>query len=109
MVSGCFFSKKKKKSGTQVYADDLTPAALLPTPTPGEVTTFKVRVYADDKHRAQILHWDRKVSVMLRRATAVMGPTAGIEFELVDTKQWARQATEMSAMLTELEDLDPGR
>lgn len=92
------------------FANDLLPAKLLPTPTGTEVKKAKVRVYADDEHRAQTVNWERKFSVMLRRANEVLGPTAGLELEIVETKAWPRTSasSDLEAMLAELEDLDPG-
>jgi tetratricopeptide (TPR) repeat protein len=47
---------------------------------------------------------------MVRRANTVLGPTAGIELEIADTRPWPRKTPsgDIEAMLAELEDLDPG-
>jgi tetratricopeptide (TPR) repeat protein len=99
------------KRGTQVgFARELLPAELAPTPTGEVIGRARVTVYADDDYRARTLNWERKFSVMLRRANKVLGPTAGIELEIAEAHSWARKAasSDMEAMLAELEDLDPG-
>lgn len=100
----------KKQLGASSLSAELLPAKLQPTPTGTEVKTAKVRVYADDEHRAQTINWERKFSVMLRRANQVLGPTAGLELEIVEARPWPRKASsgDLEAMLAELEDLDPG-
>lgn len=100
-----------QKRGTQVgLARELLPAELQPTPTGEVIGTARVLVYADDDFRAQTLNWERKFSVMLRRANKVLGPTVGIELEIAEARPWPRKASssDMEAMLVELEDLEPG-
>jgi predicted Zn-dependent protease len=109
-VLACGGPAAEKRERQSSFAAELLPATLQPTPTGTEVKKARVRVYADDEHRAQTLSWERKFSVMLRRANKVLGPTAGLELEITETKSWPRKssASDIDAMLVELEDLDPG-
>lgn len=109
IAAGCWWRDSKPKRQRSI-ATELRPARLLPTPTGREVAKARIRVYADDAHRAQTINWQRKFSVMVGRANQVLRQTAGIELEIVANESWARKskASDVDAMLAELEDLDPG-
>ena len=110
LLGACGGPSSAKQAQQASFAAELLPATLQPTPTGTEVKTARIRVFADDEHRAQTINWERKFSVMVRRANKILGPTAGLQLEIVESRSWPRKSPsgDLEAMLAELEDLDPG-
>ncbi|HVE83035.1 MAG TPA: M12 family metallo-peptidase [Myxococcales bacterium] len=97
------------------YAKTLAPAKLdtggAPAGAPLPPRTYRVRAYADDSYRAQVIRWEDRARQQLARASEVTSRRFGVTFQLVDARPWSSQVppTEpLSSVLMKLEALDPG-
>jgi predicted Zn-dependent protease len=72
--------------------------------------TVRVRVYADHEHRAQSRRWSAHFQEQLDLANEILIPEFGVQLEVVEFKEWARQAPaqRLHEILDELEDRDSG-
>jgi predicted Zn-dependent protease len=57
----------------------------------GEVSTAKIRVWADDAYRAQNLHWQQTLQDQLDAANEVLAATFGVRL-VADYRVWQRHA-----------------
>jgi tetratricopeptide (TPR) repeat protein len=76
----------------------------------GDPKIATVRVYAGSGYRSQNVNWEVKFASQLDLASQILVPAFGVRLEVVDTKRWERTAdgSDLEAMLSELEQLDPG-
>ena len=57
----------------------------------GEVSTARIRVWADDAYRAQNLHWQQTIQDQLEAANEVLAATFGVRL-VADYRVWQRHA-----------------
>jgi predicted Zn-dependent protease len=89
---------------------------LLPAPLTatrdfkGTPRALRVRVYADHEHRAQSRRWSAHFQEQVELANEILIPEFGIQLEVVEFKQWTRQAPaqRLHEILDELEGRDSG-
>ena len=75
----------------------------------GEVSTAKIRVWADDAFRAQNLHWQQTLQDELDAANEVLAATFGVRL-VADYRVWQRHApgASLEDSLEALAQVDPG-
>src|SRR5262249_42029430 len=75
----------------------------------GEIRTAKIRVYADDKYRAQNLRWEKRFGDELDYANQLFEPLLGIRLE-AEFHKWDRVGDDQTLRpaLDALAKLDPG-
>jgi tetratricopeptide (TPR) repeat protein len=86
------------------------PAALEATKRyDGEVRVAKVRIYADERYRAQNMAWERKFGDELDYANQLFEPLLGLRLE-AEYRKWERAGDDTSLLPTveALAALDPG-
>lgn len=116
VLQGCLFGgsvggPKKSASVEKRRVLDLTPSQFsMEKVHEGEPKIAKVRVYAGDGYRSQNVNWELKFAAQLDLASQILVPAFGVRLEIVDTRPWQRTAdgSDLEAMLSELEALDPG-
>jgi tetratricopeptide (TPR) repeat protein len=76
----------------------------------GTPRTVKMRVYADHEHRVQSRRWTAKFQEQVDLANEILIPEFGIQLEVVEFKEWTRQAPSdrLNEVLDELEARDSG-
>jgi biopolymer transport protein ExbD len=102
------------KTAKQAQHDTMAefgPAHLVTGETwSGEVTTVKLRVWADSEYRTQNIHWQDTFEQPLELANLVLTPLFGVHM-VAEYAVWDRDVP--SATLTDdivaLEELDPGK
>lgn len=118
-LAGCFAatpvmhfgSGKTAKEAQHDEAAKLTPPTLATDHAwSGDVSTVRVRVYADEQFRAQNVHWQETFDGELAYANEVLGAEYGIKL-VPDYREWPRHAPgeSLEDALRELEQLDAGR
>ena len=77
---------------------------------PSKPAVIRLRFYADDAYRAGGARWADRIKGQLKEMNRVVGPAFGVEFQGESYKRWSRQpgSPGLTAMLEELERLDPG-
>jgi biopolymer transport protein ExbD/TolR/metallopeptidase family M12-like protein len=75
----------------------------------GEVSTARIRVWADDAYRAQNLHWQQTIDDQLEAANEVLAATFGVRL-VADYRVWQRHApgASLEESLGALAELDGG-
>jgi len=75
----------------------------------GEVSTAKIRVWADDAYRAQNLHWEQTIQAQIEAANEVLAATLGVQL-VADYRAWQRHApgASLEESLDVLAGGDPG-
>jgi predicted Zn-dependent protease len=90
----------------------LMPARLESTPAvaAGSRRIVRVRVYAEQRYRAQVPRWQQEVRDQLRRASETVEGSLGVVFELESARLWTLSGDKMDldSALVDLEELDPG-
>jgi len=97
MVCGCLISPVMRfgggKSAHQVQQEEysrVTPASFARHHDwGGDVSTAKIRVWADDAYRAQNLHWQQTLQDQLDAANEVLAETFGVRL-VADYRVWQR-------------------
>lgn len=89
------------------------PAAIAPRHEPSGklANVFKLRLYADQAHRAQVTGWRSHFERTLNRANRVLEADVGIAFEITDAQPWNRNEPipdELEDALYELATMDSG-
>lgn len=76
----------------------------------GPIATAKIRVYADERYRAQNLSWRQTFGESLDYANAVLGPSFGVRL-VAEYREWNYHApaSTLADDLAALEELDPGK
>jgi biopolymer transport protein ExbD/predicted Zn-dependent protease with MMP-like domain len=116
LVAGCmtpvipFGSGKTAKQAQRDTMSDMGPARLATDKTwDGEITTKKIRVWADNEYRAQNRHWQDSFDKPLELANLVITPILGVRL-VADYRVWERHVP--GARLTDhvaaLVEHDPG-
>ncbi len=74
-----------------------------------KLRTLKVRVYADQKYRVQVLRWQAKFDQLLTRTNRIIAGL-GVQLEVESALPWQRQSPDNNVfdMVAELQLLDPG-
>jgi len=75
----------------------------------GEVSTARIRVWADDAYRAQNLHWQQTIEDQLEATNEVLAATFGVRL-VADYRVWQRHApgASLEESLDALAELDGG-
>jgi len=117
LVAGCmspvmhFGAGKSPRQAQQETMSDLAPVRLeTESRWSGEITTRKIRVWADDQYRAQNVRWQRSFEEPLELANLVLGAVFGLRL-VPEYHVWERHApgSTIAAELEALEERDPGR
>lgn len=118
LLGGCFITPVRTfgagKSRQQVVheqAAQLTPTRIKATGSwTGPVANKKLRVWADDEHRAQHLRWQQEFQAILDDANDIFGPQFGITFtaELVSWSYRAPAGASLEDILKALAQHDQG-
>jgi biopolymer transport protein ExbD len=75
----------------------------------GEITTAKIRVWADDAYRAQNIHWEQTFQAQLDATNDVLAAMFGVRL-VADFHAWSRHAPDatLDDSLAALATADPG-
>lgn len=89
------------------------PAQIAPQHEPSGrlANVLKLRLYADQSHRAQIIGWKSHFERTLNRANRVLETDVGISFEIIAAEPWNRSEPipdDLNDALYELARLDSG-
>lgn len=110
LAAGCQRTPYQQQSS--FAREELTPHAVRQKPATQnrKTLTFRVRLYADQDYRSQVVHWKKKFEVLLGRVNRVLAPGFSIELELESAHPWERKtnSSDHDAVLQELFTLDPG-
>lgn len=109
--NGTFGSGKTRSQVVHEQAAQLTPTRIKATGAwNGAVATKKIRVWADDEHRAQHLRWQQEFQSILDDANDILAPQFGVRFvaELASWSYTAPLGANLDATLQELARHDPG-
>ncbi len=109
--NGTFGAGKSRSQVVHEQAAQLTPTRIKPSGSwIGAVTTKKIRVWADDEHRAQHLRWQQEFQAILDDANDILAPQFGVRLsaELASWSYTAPIGANLEATLTELAQHDPG-
>lgn len=90
--------------------DSITPGRLVTGETwSGEITTKKIRVWADQQYRAQNVRWQHSFDEPLELVNAVLGGTLGLQL-VADYVAWDRHepSATLDDTIAELAARDPG-
>ena len=105
-----FGAGKSAKEAQHDTMAELGPARLVTGETwKGEVTTRKIRVWADEPYRTQNRQWQKSFDEPLELANLVITPMFGLRL-VAEYMVWERNvpAARLTDDLTALEDRDPG-
>src|SRR5512144_2619562 len=99
MMCGCLISPgmhfgggKSAREAQQEEYERVTPASFAGhREWAGDVSTAKIRVWADDAYRAQNLHWQQTFQGQLDVANEVLAATFGVQL-VADYRVWQRHA-----------------
>ncbi|HEU0036162.1 MAG TPA: biopolymer transporter ExbD [Kofleriaceae bacterium] len=111
MGGGTFGSGKTAKQAQHDTLSEMTPTRLVTDEKwHGEVTTKRVRVWADQQYRAQNVRWQRTFEEPLELANLVLTPWFGIRL-VAEYNVWDRHTpgSTLADDLLALAELDPGR
>lgn len=117
VLCGCLISPVmhfgEGKSASQVQREEyerVTPTSFARrNDWVGEVSTAKIRVWADDAYRAQNVHWQQTVQNQIDAANDVLAATFGVRL-VADYRAWQRHApgASLDETLEALAANDPG-
>ena len=117
ILCGCLISPVMRfgegKSAHQVQQEGyerVTPASFTRGHEwAGEVSTARIRVWADDAYRAQNVHWQQTVQNQLDAANEVLAATFGVRL-VADYRVWQRHAADatLEDSLAALGEADAG-
>ena len=100
LACGCFVAspvvrfgggKSPEQAQHQVLGELIPPQLAMEPRWTGDVRTLKIRVWADDDHRAQNVHWQRVFGEQLDYANAVLAASFGIRLE-AEYRSWSHHA-----------------
>jgi metallopeptidase family M12-like protein/biopolymer transport protein ExbD/TolR len=84
--------KSRTENQRSIMEEDFVPVALDYEPTWKQpVREVKVRVWADEKYRAENFHWEKAFDLQVEQVNAVLEPKLGIRLVVVQRTAWARQ------------------
>lgn len=109
--AGTFGPGKSRSQVVHEQAAQLTPTRIKATGAwNGAVATKKIRVWADDEHRAQHLRWQQEFQAILDDANDILTPQFGVRLtaELVSWSYTAPLGANLETTLKELAQHDPG-
>ncbi len=117
MAGGCFYTpvmhfgggKTHEEAEHDQYAKATPPVLITNEHWAGDVSSEKIRVYADDDYRAQNVGWQHTFEDELAYANEVLAPMLGIKL-VAEYREWPRHAPDATIEddLHELSKLDPG-
>jgi hypothetical protein len=87
------------------------PSSVVPKLPAQPPRVFTVRAYVDLDYRAQVLHWNERVTALVAAASARTKEALNVKLELVSLEPWDRRSerTPMTGSLTALARQDPAR
>lgn len=109
--NGTFGAGKSRSQVVHEQAAQLTPMRIKASGAwNGAVATKKIRVWADDEHRAQHLRWQQEFQAILDDANDILAPQFGVRFsaELVSWSYRAPMGASLEATLKEIAQHDQG-
>jgi biopolymer transport protein ExbD len=117
-LAGCFISPvipigggKSSKQVQRETATKLTPPALgVEDDYKGAVRMVRIRVYADDDHRAQNLRWQQTFAELLAHANEILAAQFGVRLD-AEYRSWSYRAPvgeTLDTILRALATEDPG-
>ncbi len=109
--NGTFGAGKSRSEVVHEQAAHLTPTRIKASGSwNGPIATKKIRVWADDEHRAQHLRWQQEFQAILDDANDILAPQFGVRFsaELASWSYTAPLGANLEATLKELAQHDPG-
>jgi tetratricopeptide (TPR) repeat protein len=76
-----------------------------------EARVLRLRLYADRDYRGVVLHWRAKAQGQIDKINGVVGPIFGVRFQIESAREWDKShvGQPLSAVIDDLEALDPGR
>jgi len=117
LAGGCFIAtppmrfggKSSQEAQRQTLGNETPPALVSNATWSSEVSTQRIRVYADDDFRAQNVHWQHTFDDELAYANEVLAPLLGIRL-VAEYRSWQHHAPggSLADSLEELARLDPG-
>src|SRR3954469_1158686 len=118
LASGCFITpvmqfgegKSARQSQHDVVAEHVAPSSFERSHQwDGNITSARVRVWADDAYRAQNLHWRQTIEDQLEHANEVLGGMFGVKL-VAELRSWSRAAPDatLDDSLQALAEIDPG-
>src|SRR5690606_27861478 len=94
---------KSRKQAQHDQANKLAPPALVVDEEyRGQLRTMKVRVWADDDHRAQNVRWQQTFGETLRHANDILAAQFGLRLE-AEYKSWSYRSTPGDPLVATLE------
>ena len=83
--------KSRTENQRSIMEEDFVPVALDYEPAWKQtVREVKVRVWADDKYRAETSHWEKAFDLQVDQVNAVLEPKLGIRLVVVQRSAWER-------------------
>ena len=83
--------RSRTETQRSIMEEDFVPVALDYEPTWKQpVRELKVRVWADEKYRAENFHWEKAFDLQVEQVNAVLEPKLGIRLVVVQRSAWAR-------------------
>lgn len=114
-AAGCFAGYSsawhQNRSAQRKGVEELSPSELRAGSASNRpVRTLKVRLWASDKYRSEVLQWKGHARDVVDRANAVLAPALGVELEVVGAERWEPEAgdDDLKALVDELEEHDAG-
>jgi len=113
-LSGCLAmpgARTRAQHQRRIMEDDLMPAVLDYEPTWKQpIREVTVRVWADEKYRAENSRWEKAFELQLAQVNAVLGAKLGIKLVVVQSNAWARHepGSTLDEDLEALESQDDG-
>lgn len=83
--------RSRAENQRTIMEEDFVPVALdYEDSWKQPVREVKVRVWADDKYRAENFHWEKSFDQQVEQVNAVLGPKLGIRLVVVQHSAWSR-------------------
>lgn len=102
--------KSAQQSQHDVAAEHVAPSSFERSHEwDGNISSVRIRVWADDAYRAQNLHWRQTIEDELEHANEVLGGMFGVKL-VAELRSWSRAAPDatLEDSLQALAELDPG-
>lgn len=102
--------KSARESQHDVVAEHVAPASFERAHDwDGNISSVRIRVWADDAYRAQNLHWRQTIEDQLEHANEVLGGMFGVKL-VAELRSWSHAAPDatLDDSLQALAELDPG-
>src|SRR5689334_3337151 len=85
-------SQKEAATGRPADLEAWEPAELqLPARRETAVTSFRVRVYADEQYRLSNIHWQERITALVSDASGQLEGSFGAKLTIESLRPWRRQ------------------